>query len=108
MGRAPSLQTLATSASCSPPARSTSRFCALNNFTNHGKGVEAGFHFAHLDHYKGIDLGGGDGGEEGEGGVGDDGEEGSRGKADQHSQHAAEDWCSLNKEGNINDEQSRP
>ena len=49
----------------------------IEQISNHGKGVEAGFHFAHLDHYKGIDLGGGDGGEEGEGGVGDDGEEGS-------------------------------
>ena len=59
--------------------------------TNHGKGIEARLHFAHLDHDKCIDLDAGNGGEDGEGGVGDDGEERGVGEEDHHGQDTAED-----------------
>ena len=63
--------------------------------TNHGKGIEARLHFAHLDHDKCVDLGCSDSGKEGEGGVGDDREEGGGGEENQQGQYASKNWTSL-------------
>ena len=63
--------------------------------TNHGKGIEAWFHFAQLDHDKCVDLGCSDSSKESEGGVGDDGEEGGGGEANQQGQNATKNWTSL-------------
>ena len=98
MGRAPSRQTPATSASRSQPVQehnSCEREWGLLMETNHGKGIEAWFHFAQLDHDKCVDLGCSDSSKESEGGVGDDGEERGGGEANQQGQNATKNWTSL-------------
>ena len=98
MGRAPSRQTPAMSASRSQPVQehnSYKREWDSLMETNHGKGIEAWFHFAQLDHDKCVDLGCSDSSKESEGGVGDDGEEGGGGEANQQGQNATKNWTSL-------------